>query len=103
MLQFDTASHFYTKIHINFYCQYAKFRNVAFEKVHLDFLKIKVKAHSQFSKKFVDKFCSPPFCAFNHLIWLFWVAKKMLAHALFTYEDAKRKKYFVTLILLTFC
>ena len=26
-----------------------------------------VKTHSQLSKRFVDKFCSPCFCAFNHL------------------------------------
>ena len=41
------------------------------QKVHLDllqtFLKIKLKAHSQLSKKFVDKFCYPSFCAFSHL------------------------------------
>ena len=59
------------KIHIVFYCQYAEFRNTPYQKVHLDllqsFLKIKLKAHGQLSKKFVDKFCSPSFCAFNHL------------------------------------
>ena len=42
------------------------------QKVHLDllqsFLKIKLKAHSQFSKNFVDTFCSPSSCGFNHLI-----------------------------------
>ena len=58
---------FLVEIHIIFYCQYAKFRNAAYEKVHLDllqnFFKIKLKAHSQLSKKFVDKFCSPSFCA----------------------------------------
>ena len=68
ILQFDTDNSFLLKIHIIFYCQYAKFRNAAYEKVHLDllqtFLKIKLTGHSQFSKKFVDKFCSPPFCAF---------------------------------------
>ena len=36
-----------------FYCQYAKFRNAVYKKVHLDllqsFLKIKLKAHSQLS------------------------------------------------------
>ena len=60
-LQFDTGSSFLLKIHI-FYYQYAKFRNAAYEKVHLDllqiFLKIKLKTHSKLSKKFVDKFCS---------------------------------------------
>ena len=30
-------------------------------------LKIKLKAHSQLSKIFVDKFCSLSFCAFNDL------------------------------------
>ena len=52
---------------IIFYCQYAKFRNTAYEKVHLDllqsFFKIKLKAHSQLSKNCLDKFCSPSFCA----------------------------------------
>ena len=58
---------FLVEIHIIFYCQYAKFRNAAYEKVHLDllqsFFKIKLKAHSQLSEKCVDKFCSPSFCA----------------------------------------
>ena len=53
--------------HIIVFCQYAKFRNAAYEKVHLDllqsFFKIKLKAHSQLSEKCVDKFCSPSFCA----------------------------------------
>ena len=53
ILQFDAGSSFLVKIHIIFYCQYAKFRNDAYEKVHLDllqnFLIIKLKAHSQFS------------------------------------------------------
>ena len=44
---------FLVEIHIIFYCQYAKFRNAVYEKVHLDllqsFLKIKLKAHSQLS------------------------------------------------------
>ena len=65
-LQFDTGS-FLLEIHIVFYCQYAKFRIAAYEKVHLDllqsFFKIKLKAHSQLSEKCVDKFCSPSFCA----------------------------------------
>ena len=60
---------FLVEIHIIFYCQYAKFRNAAYEKVHLDllqnFFKIKLKAHSQLSKKFVDKFCSPSFLCFQ--------------------------------------
>ena len=47
ILQFDTESSFLLKIHTNFYHQYAKFRNAAYEKVHLDLfesvLKIKVK------------------------------------------------------------
>ena len=71
ILQFDTGSPFLLKVHIVFYCQYAKLRNAPYEKVHLDllqsFLKIKLKAHSQLSIKIVDKFCSPFFCAFNHL------------------------------------
>ena len=50
ILQFDTGSSFLLKIHIIFYCQYAKFRNAAYEKFHLDllqsFLKIKLRAHS---------------------------------------------------------
>ena len=49
------------------YCQCAKFGNYAYEKVHLDllqsFFKIKLKVHSQLSKKFVNKFCSPSFGA----------------------------------------
>ena len=62
---------FLLKIHINFHDQYAKFRSATYEKVHLDllqsFLKVKLKTHSQLSKKFLDKFCSPSFCVFNHL------------------------------------
>ena len=50
-LQFDTGSSFLVKIRIIFYCQYAKFRNAPYEKVHLDllqsFLGIKLKVHSQ--------------------------------------------------------
>ena len=46
-------------------------RNAVYGKVNLDLLqsslKIKLKAHSELSKKFVDKFCSPYFCAFNYL------------------------------------
>ena len=57
---------FLVEIHM-FYCQYAKVRNAAYEKVHLDllqsFFKIKIKAHSQLSKKCVDKFCSASFSA----------------------------------------
>ena len=48
ILQFDTGSSFLSKIHMNFYCQYAKFSKL-------------LKAQSQFSKKFMDKFCSPFF------------------------------------------
>ena len=65
ILQFDNGSSLLSKIHIICYCQHAKFRNAAYEKVHLDllqsFLKIKLKAHGQFSKNFVDKLCSPLF------------------------------------------
>ena len=54
---------------------YVKFRDAAYEKIYLDLLesslKIKLKAHSQFSKKFVDKFWSPSLSAFNHLNYLF--------------------------------
>ena len=54
--QFDTRSSFLMKIHINLHYQYAKFRNAAYENVRLDllqsFLKIKLKVHSQLSKKF---------------------------------------------------
>ena len=71
ILQFDTGCSFLLKIHINLYCQCAKFRNVAYEKVNLDLLqsllKINLKGHSQLSKKFVDTFCSPSFCSFNYL------------------------------------
>ena len=53
ILQFNTGGSFLVKIHIIFYCQHAKFRNTAYGKVHLDllqnFLKIKLKAHSQLS------------------------------------------------------
>ena len=67
ILQFDNESSFLLKIHVIFYCHYAKFRNAAYEKVHLDllqsFFKIKRKALSQHSKKFVDKFCNPSFGA----------------------------------------
>ena len=49
-----TGNSFLLKIHITFYCQYAKFRNAAYEKVYLDllqsFLQIKLKAHGQLSK-----------------------------------------------------
>ena len=69
--QFDTGSSFLVRIHINFYYQYAKFGNTAYEKVHLgllqSFLKFKLKAYGQLSKKVVDKFCSPSFFAFIHL------------------------------------
>ena len=66
ILQIDTGLSFLLKIYILFCCQYAKFPNAEYEKVHLDllqsFIKIRPQGHSQFSKKFVDKFCSP-----NHL------------------------------------
>ena len=75
ILQLDTGAWYWRvsllKIRINFYYQYAKFRNAAYENIHLDllqgFIKIKLKAHEQLPKKFVDKFCSASFCAFNHL------------------------------------
>ena len=55
ILQFDTGSTFLSKIHISFYCQYAKFSKL-------------LKAQSQFSKKFMDKFCSPFFvCLSLHI------------------------------------
>ena len=38
ILQFDTGSSFLLKIRINFYYQYAKFPNAAYENVHLDLL-----------------------------------------------------------------
>ena len=65
ILQIDTESSFLLKIYVNFYYQYTKFRNAAYETVHLDLLQVKLKAHSQPSKKFVDKFWSPSFCAFT--------------------------------------
>ena len=67
--QFDTGGSFLLKIHIIFYSKYAKFTNTAYEKVHLNlrqsFLKIKLKGLSQYSKTFLDKFCSPTLCAFT--------------------------------------
>ena len=58
---------FLVEIHIIIYCQCTKLRNAAYEKVHTDllqsFFKIKLKALSQHSKKFVDKFCNPSFGA----------------------------------------
>ena len=33
--------------------------------IYSSFLKIKLNAHSQLSKKFVDKFCSPSFLCFQ--------------------------------------
>ena len=72
VLQFDTGSSFLLKIPINFYCQYAKFGNAAYEKVTLDliqsFLKIKLKAHGQLSKNFGDKFCIVSFFVLS-IIW----------------------------------
>ena len=63
ILQFDAGISFLLKVHVIFYFQYAKFRNAAYEKVHLDllqsFFKIKLQVLSQLSKKCVDKFCSP--------------------------------------------
>ena len=50
ILQFDTERSFLLIILINVYYQYAKIRNAAYRKVHLDltqsFLKIKLKAYS---------------------------------------------------------
>ena len=45
ILQFDAGSSFLLKIHINFYYQYSKLHNAAYEKVHLDLLKsfLKIK------------------------------------------------------------
>ena len=69
--QFYTGSCFLLKVHRSFYYQYAKFRNAAYEKVHLDllqrFLKTKLTAHIGLSKKIANKFHSPSFCAFSHL------------------------------------
>ena len=56
ILQFDTGSTFLSKIHISFYCQYAKFSKLLNTQSHL-------------SKKFMDKLCSPFLCAFNHFIF----------------------------------
>ena len=67
ILQIDTGSSLLLRFHINFYYQYAKFRNAAYEIVYLDSFQVKLKAHSQLSKKFVDSFRSLSFCAFNHL------------------------------------
>ena len=50
ILQFDTGSSFLLKIRINFYYQYAKLRNAAYEKADFDliqsFPKIKRNVHS---------------------------------------------------------
>ena len=68
--KFCTGSSFLLEIHI-FHCQYVKFCNATHEKVHLDlfqsFVKIKLNAHNELPKKFVNKFCSPCFCTFDHL------------------------------------
>ena len=76
--------------HIIVFCQYAKFRNAAYEKVHLDLLqnlfKIKLKAHSQLFKKCVDKFCSPSFRA------ILSRRKNVSNMFLFNYESINRKK-----------
>ena len=48
VLQFDNGSTFLSKIHISLYCQYANSAML-------------LKVQGQFSKKFVDKFCSPFF------------------------------------------
>ena len=48
ILQFDTGSTFFSKIYISFYCRCAKISKL-------------LKAQSQFSKKFMDKLCSPVF------------------------------------------
>ena len=65
ILQFDTGSSFLSFI-ANMpnpvVLRMKKFISIYFKV----FLKIKLKGHSQFSKKFVDKFCSPTFCAFNN-------------------------------------
>ena len=71
ILPFDAGSSLLFKIYIISYCQYAKFHNVVYEKVHLDllqsFLKIKLKADSQLSKNLWISSVVPSFCAFNHL------------------------------------
>ena len=76
ILQFDNESSFLLKIHVIFYCQYAKFRHAAYEKVHLDllqsFLKINLKIPSQLFTNLWKNFVVPNFV-------LFWVAAKMLA------------------------
>ena len=58
---------FLVDIHIIFYCQYAQFRNAAYEKVHLDllqsFFQNEAKGPSQLCKKLLNKFYSPSFCA----------------------------------------
>ena len=67
ILQFDTESSFLPRFLINFYYQYAKIRNAAYGKVHLDllqsFLKIKLKTYSQPCKNIVDRVHSSSFCA----------------------------------------
>ena len=65
ILKFDTGSSSLLKIYIIYNRHYAKFHNDAHEKDYLDllqsFLKIKLKAHSQLSRKIVYKLCSPFF------------------------------------------
>ena len=70
ILQFDTGSSFLINSH-SLLLAICEIPQCAYEKVHVDllqsFLKIKLKAHSQLSENFLDKFCSSSFCAFNHL------------------------------------
>ena len=101
ILQFDTRNSILRKIYIIFYCQQAKFPNAAHEKVHLDLLKsllkIKLNAHSQLSKKFVDKLYSPSFFAVNHLNYS-EQPQNGQQHVLFSYEEINRKKSLILLI-----
>ena len=46
------------------------------------------KGQSQFSKKFMDKFCSPLFCAFNHFIFF----NKKLRHTKLLHTTAPGHK-----------
>ena len=59
------GSSFLLKIHMNFCYQYAKLRSATYEKIHLDLLqsfpKMKLKVHSQLSKKIVENSVVPLF------------------------------------------
>ena len=96
---------FLSKIHIIFYYQDANFRNATYGKVHLDllqsFLKIKLKGHSQFSKKFVD--LQSLILCFKSLDLTILSSHKNFSNMLYLImKILTEKKYSVTSISLTF-